>query len=29
MINNDRILADLGASALIDRGPVSLGGGHF
>ena len=29
MINNDRILADLGASALIDRGPVSLGGAHF
>jgi len=29
MINNDRILADLSASALIDRGPVSLGGGHL
>ena len=25
MINNDRILADLGVSALLDRGPDSLG----
>jgi acyl-CoA dehydrogenase len=27
MINNDRILADLAAAALMDRGPANLGGG--
>ena len=29
MINNDRILADLAAAALIDRGPATLGGRQF
>jgi acyl-CoA dehydrogenase len=27
MINNDRILADLGPAAMIDRGPATLAGG--